>query len=125
MNYRFYWKYGETPFNSVNVLLMNLGGLVLIFMAVWSHYAASRWSNADPGFIQWHHFRNEEELKHVEDKQKWSDAAYRRSRHEKETRIEQSQDDMDTVSAKAAIYDNQCKKCGAIKITGTHHCSRC
>ena len=68
MNYRFYWKYGETPFNSVNLLMMNVGTAFLIFMALWSHYAASRWSNADPGFVEWHHFRTEDELKHVEDR---------------------------------------------------------
>ena len=74
VNHRFYWKYGESGFT------YNVIGLPLIFMAVWSHYEASRWSGADPGYLKWDHFRTEQELLETEDKMKWENVDYRKKK---------------------------------------------
>lgn len=54
LNYRLFWKYGE-----LNILGNTIGAFFL-FMAFWSHYQASSWSGANPGYVEWHHFRTTE-----------------------------------------------------------------
>ena len=51
LGYRgFYYRYGEFPSVFVCVWV-----LTLEFMALWSHYLASK--PHDPGFVAWKHFR--------------------------------------------------------------------
>ena len=58
--YRFWISYGNTPFNSLYVLFHMSIFIFLIFMALWSHFLASKGN--DPGFIDWEHFRTNQEL---------------------------------------------------------------
>jgi hypothetical protein len=47
-------------------------------MAGWSYYTASY---SDPGTVEWHHFRKENELRDLDDRDKWTqDDAYRRKK---------------------------------------------
>ena len=103
--YRFYVRYGEFPIHLISF------GLLLAFLSGWSYYVASK---SDPGYIEWEHFRTKDELSDLDDKNKWTQA-YRRKKEEA------PQEDFESVKTN----DHVCRKCGSIRVFGTHHCSKC
>jgi hypothetical protein len=69
---RFYLKYDEFPVFAI------IFGLFLTSLSLWSYRVAS---SSDPGYLEWHHFRTHDELRDIDDKNKWS-SAYRRKKEE-------------------------------------------
>ena len=64
---RFVLANGEHMTTFLNLCRI-LGSVPLIFMAMWSHFVASGKDGLEPGYIEWEHFRDADQLKHVEDK---------------------------------------------------------
>jgi hypothetical protein len=52
-----------------------------------------------------------------DDRLKWSDPAYKKKKAE--MKADDHEDSM------GAVRSNQCRKCGAQKVFGVHHCSKC
>ena len=46
-------------------------------MSLWGNFVAAGHDGLEPGYVEWDHFRDEDQLKEVEDKLKWQDKAYR------------------------------------------------
>jgi hypothetical protein len=70
--YRFFIKFGDM--GPLMALKMSISAF-LAGMAYWSHARASPPHN--PGWLEWEHFRNSEQLKDISEKPKWKDLAFR------------------------------------------------
>ena len=64
--YRFFFKFGD--FTLLTLAKMALSAFFGA-MAFWSHWNAS--PPANPGWLEWEHFRNEEQLNDKDNKLKW------------------------------------------------------
>ena len=65
--YRYFIRFGITPFNDWMCLLTMCIAAFFCVMAVWSHSVAS--APRDPGYMDWDDFRSEEDrIKNKEDR---------------------------------------------------------
>jgi hypothetical protein len=109
--YRFFFKFGDY---SLTTLLKVCISAFFAVMAFWSHWNAG--PPVNPGWLEWEHFRSEEELKDKSSKMKWQDPAYRRQKL-----LESKQQDPENVDVNSLV----CLRCGCIKVDGVHHCGPC
>ena len=92
--------------------------MLFIGMAYWSHSVAMK---TDPGKLKWETFRNAEQLKDNQSREKWSDPDYRKKAARGEVKPEKSIFDDETTEKN----EFECEKCGCMKVQGVHHCSTC
>ena len=64
--YRYFFKYGDYPWNNLYLLIEFLISAFCAVMAFWSHRLAS--PPADPGYLRWDHFRTARQLQDTADK---------------------------------------------------------
>lgn len=53
--YRYFFKFGNYPWNSLSVFIQMSITMFCVVMATWSHWIASKPS--DPGYVGWENFR--------------------------------------------------------------------
>ena len=64
--YRYFFKYGDYPWNNLYLLIEFLISAFCAVMALWSHRLAS--PPVDPGYLKWDHFRTARQLRDTADK---------------------------------------------------------